>query len=114
MSSKVLLLFAVLCLLGSCWGKEEITRGLTRHEDIPIEPIGVPSDPDLNQDATFWRLWKFWKWGRSMFKKVLTRSHDMAESASGRHRFHEDRPNGNRKLKNKIKFLFKIHQYETN
>lgn len=51
--------------------------------------------------------------GRSMIKKALTRSHDMAESGSRRHRFHEDRPNGNRKLKNKIKFLFKIHQYET-
>lgn len=50
-----------------------------------------------------------------MLKKVFTHSSRMAESASAgrhRHRIHEDRPRG--KLKNKVKFLFKIHQYESN
>ncbi|KAI5633947.1 hypothetical protein NE865_13313 [Phthorimaea operculella] len=118
MSSKVLVVFAALCLIGSCRGAKEAKpskQSLTRQEDISIEQFGASSnmrasdsDPDIKHDPGFWRLWKFWKWGRTMMQNVFKRSSDMAKSAAGRHRAHQDQ---RRKLKNKVKFLFKIHQY---
>lgn len=44
-----------------------------------------------------------------MLHKKFTRSPTMKENDNGRRHFHRD----GRKIKNKIKFLFKLKQYET-
>ncbi|KAJ0181930.1 hypothetical protein K1T71_002652 [Dendrolimus kikuchii] len=74
-------------------------------------------DADLVRDSSTWQSWRprlgwFWKTVSDiMLNKVFTRFPDMLLSESAGKHYQGGLPR--RKLKNKVKILFKLQQFET-
>ncbi|KAF9415929.1 hypothetical protein HW555_006561 [Spodoptera exigua] len=126
-SFKISIPCAVLCVLTLCYGHENTTMPTSTQAlattvtattlsdsseaDDSASDEWISNDKDLDQDATIWRFWRpFRKLGESILNKKFARSPTLKESGHRGLRYHQDKPN--RKLKNKIKFLFKIKQFE--
>ncbi|KAH9638735.1 hypothetical protein HF086_014007 [Spodoptera exigua] len=127
MSVKISIPCAVLCVLTLCYGHENTTMPTSTQAlattvtattlsdsseaNDSASDEWISNDKDLDQDATIWRFWRpFRKLGESILNKKFARSPTLKESGHRGLRYHQDKPN--RKLKNKIKFLFKIKQFE--
>nr|XP_021184073.2 uncharacterized protein LOC110371934 [Helicoverpa armigera] len=119
MSAKLSVSCAVLCILSLCFGQENSTQKLVTQgtsnetsDSESDESEWISDDKDMDQDASIWRIWRpFWNWGQSMLSKKFTRFPTLKENENGGLHYHRDRPK--RKLKNKIKLLFKLKQFET-
>ncbi|CAG9784331.1 unnamed protein product [Diatraea saccharalis] len=77
----------------------------------------VTSDEDLDRAFTIWRHWKperLLKLGRLLSELTRSPDSDSLESMIDKHASIRERHSQQRhKLKNKVKILFKVHQFET-
>ncbi|RVE45175.1 hypothetical protein evm_010198 [Chilo suppressalis] len=110
---KVIVILSVICLMRVNGENEEEIRQVPSKNSTEAS-----ANSDLDRAFTVWRHWKperLLKLGRLLNELIRPSDSDSLESVIDKHHavIQERHSQQRRKLKNKIKILFKVHQFET-